>query len=70
MPEEAQSAPPQASIMQHEVHLRRIQQHFVQAVCSCGWMSAARRSEGLAAEEGRDHAILFDGGFTAQIFDE
>lgn len=53
--------------MQHEVHMTLIQQHFIQAVCSCGWVSAARRSEGLAAEEGRDHAILYDGGFTSQI---
>lgn len=67
VPEEAQSAPSQETIMQHEVHMTLIQQHFIQAVCSCGWVSAARRSEGLAAEEGRDHAILYDGGFTSQI---
>lgn len=53
--------------MQHEVSLRRVQQHFVQAACSCGWVSAARRSESLAAEEGRDHAILYDGAFSAEI---
>jgi hypothetical protein len=53
--------------MQHEVHLRRVQQHFIQAGCSCGWLSAARRSESLAAEEGRDHAILYDGAFSAEI---
>jgi hypothetical protein len=54
-------------MMQHEVHLRRVQQHFIQAACSCGWLSAARRSESLAAEEGRDHAILYDGAFSAEI---
>lgn len=64
---ERRSAPPQETMMQHEVRLRRVQQHFVQAVCSCGWVSAARRSESLAAEEGRDHAILYDGAFSAEI---
>jgi len=54
-------------MMQHEVCLRRIQQHFVQAVCSCGWLAAARRSESLAAEEGRDHAILYNGAFSGEI---
>ncbi len=54
-------------MMQHEVHLRPVQQHFIQAGCSCGWLSAARRSESLAAEEGRDHAILYDGAFSAEI---
>ena len=53
--------------MQHEVCLRRVQTYFVQAVCSCGWVSAARRSESLAADEGRDHAILYDGAFSAEI---
>ncbi len=68
MNEERQSAPLQETMMQHEVNLRRVQQHFVQAACSCGWISAARRSESLAAEEGRDHAILYDGAFSAEIF--
>lgn len=67
MNEERQSASPQDTMMQHEVSLRRVQQHFVQAACSCGWVSAARRSESLAAEEGRDHAILYDGAFSAEI---
>ena len=53
--------------MQHEVRLRGVQRYFVQAVCSCGWLSAARRSQALAAEEGRDHAILYDGAFSADI---
>ena len=69
MPEDPQQAPPQDSIMQHEVRLVRVQQHFVQAACSCGWVSAARRSESLAAEEGRDHAILYDGAFSAEVFE-
>lgn len=67
MKQERRSAPPQETMMQHEVRLRRVQRHFVQAVCSCGWLSAARRSESLAAEEGRDHAILFDGAFSEDI---
>lgn len=67
MNQERQSAPPQETMMQHEVCLRRVQQHFVQAVCSCGWVSAARRAESLAADEGRDHAILYDGAFSAEI---
>lgn len=67
MNQDRQSAPPQETMMQHEVCLRRVQQHFVQAVCSCGWVSAARRAESLAAEEGRDHAILYDGAFSAEI---
>ena len=53
--------------MQHEVRLTRVQQHFVQATCTCGWVSAARRAESLAAEEGRDHAILYDGAFSEEI---
>lgn len=53
--------------MQHEVRLRRVQRHFVQAMCSCGWLSAARHSEALAAEEGKDHAILYDGAFSGDI---
>ena len=53
--------------MHHEVRLKRVQQHFVQSTCSCGWLSAARRSEPLASEEGRDHAILYDGAFTNQL---
>jgi hypothetical protein len=65
--QERQSAPPQETMMQHEVCLRRVQQHFVQAVCSCGWVSAARRAESLAADEGRDHAILYEGAFSAEI---
>jgi hypothetical protein len=65
--ERRQSAPTQETMMQHEVCLRRIQQHFVQAVCSCGWVAAARRSESLAAEEGRDHAILYNGAFSGEI---
>lgn len=69
MNEERQSAPPQETMMQHEVCLRRVQQHFVQAVCSCGWLSAARLSESLAAEEGRDHAILYNGAFSEEILD-
>ncbi len=67
MNDERPSAPPQETIMQHEVCLRRVQQHFVQAVCSCGWLSAARRSESLAADEGRDHAILYGGAFREEI---
>lgn len=67
MNQERQSAPPQETMMQHEVCLRRVQQHFVQAVCSCGWISAARRAESLAADEGRDHAILYEGAFSAEI---
>lgn len=67
MHEDQQQAPPQETMMQHEVRLERVQQHFIQAMCSCGWLSAARRSESLAAEEGRDHAILYDGGFSADI---
>ena len=67
MNQDRQSAPPQETMMQHEVCLRCVQQHFVQAVCSCGWVSAARRAESLAAEEGRDHAILYDGAFSAEI---
>lgn len=67
MNQERQSAPPQETMMQHEVCLRRVQQHFVQAVCSCGWVSAARRAESLAADEGRDHAILYEGAFSAEI---
>ena len=67
MNEERRSAPLQETMMQHEVSLRRVQRHFVQATCSCGWVSAARRSESLAAEEGRDHAILYDGAFSAEI---
>ncbi len=67
MPEEPQPAPAQESIMQHEVHLARVQQYFVQASCTCGWVSAARRAESLAAEEGRDHAILYDGAFSEEI---
>ena len=67
MNEERQSAPPQETMMQHEVCLRRVQRYFVQATCTCGWVSAARRSESLAAEEGRDHAILYDGAFSADI---
>ena len=67
MNEERRSAPLQETMMQHEVSLRRVQRHFVQARCSCGWVSAARRSESLAAEEGRDHAILYDGAFSAEI---
>lgn len=66
MNEQRQSAPPQETMM-HEVGLRRVQQHFVQAVCSCGWLSAARRSESLAADEGRDHAILYNGAFSEEI---
>jgi len=65
--ENQQQVSPQETMMQHEVHLRRVQQHFIQAACSCGWLSAARRSESLAAEEGRDHAILYDGAFSAEI---
>lgn len=53
--------------MQHEVTITRVQQHFIQAICTCGWVSAARRSEALAADEGRDHAILYDGGFNSTI---
>lgn len=67
MHENQQQLSPQGTMMQHEVHLRRVQQHFIQASCSCGWLSAARRSESLAAEEGRDHAILYDGAFSAEI---
>lgn len=67
MNEQRPSAAPQETMMQHEVCLRRVQQHFVQAVCSCRWVSAARRSESLAADEGRDHAILYDGAFSEEI---
>lgn len=67
MSEERKSASLQETMMQHEVRLRRVQQHFVQAMCTCGWLSAARRSEALAAEEGRDHAILYDGAFSGDI---
>lgn len=67
MSEELPSAPAEAPIMQHEVTMTRVQQHFIQSVCTCGWVSAARRSESLAAEEGRDHAILYDGGFNSTI---
>ena len=67
MDEPLQQAPPQETIMHHEVRLKRVQQHFVQSTCSCGWLSAARRSEPLASEEGRDHAILYDGAFTNQL---
>lgn len=66
MSENPQSAPLQDSIMQHEVRLTRVQHHFVQAVCSCGWLSAARRAESLASEEGRDHAILYEGAFSSE----
>lgn len=67
MSEEQRSAPLQDTMMQHEVRLRRVQRHFVQAMCSCGWLSAARHSEALAAEEGKDHAILYDGAFSGDI---
>lgn len=69
MSEDVQSALPEGSIMQHEVTITRVQQHFIQAICTCGWVSAARRSEALAADEGRDHAILYDGGFNSTIVD-
>ena len=55
---------PRDTMMHHEVQVRRVQRHFLQSVCSCGWLGAARRSSSLAAEEGQDHAILFDGAFT------
>ena len=55
---------PSDTMMHHEVHVRHVQRHFLQSVCSCGWLGAARRSRSLAAEEGQDHAILFDGEFT------
>ena len=55
---------PRDTMMHHEVHVRHVQRHFLQAVCSCGWLGAARQSPSLAAEEGQDHAILFDGEFT------
>lgn len=64
MNEPWQQALPQDTIMHHEVQLRRVQQHFVQSICSCGWLGAARRSDRLAADEGRDHAILYDGAFS------
>ena len=55
--------------MQHEVRLARVQSHFVQALCTCGWVSAARRAESLAAQEGRDHSILYDGAFNEDVPD-
>ncbi|MCH9679639.1 MAG: hypothetical protein GKR84_05820 [Candidatus Nanopelagicales bacterium] len=55
---------PRDTMMHHEVQVRRVQRHFLQSVCSCGWLSAARRSSSLAVEEGQDHAILFDGAST------
>jgi hypothetical protein len=67
MPREHRLAPGQETMMQHEVHLKRVQRHFVQATCTCGWVSSARHSESLAAEEGRDHAILYDGAFSAEL---
>lgn len=67
MSEDRQPASTPGTMMQHEVRLRGVQRYFVQAVCSCGWLSAARRSQALAAEEGRDHAILYDGAFSADI---
>ena len=69
LPEEPQQAPHQESIMQHEVRLARVQSHFVQALCTCGWVSAARRAESLAAQEGRDHSILYDGAFNEDVPD-
>ncbi len=32
---------------------------FTQAVCSCGWVSAARRARNTARTEGHDHALLY-----------
>lgn len=67
MPKDHQVAVGQGTMMQHEVYLKRVQRRFVQATCSCGWVSSARHCESLAAEEGRDHAILYDGAFSAEI---
>ena len=64
MRQDQQQPLPRDTMMHHEVHVRYVQRHFLQSVCSCGWLGAARRSPSLAAEEGQDHAILFDGAFT------
>jgi hypothetical protein len=55
---------PRDTMMHHEVQVRRVQRHFLQSVCSCGWIVAARRFPSLATEEGQDHAIPFGGAFT------
>ena len=34
---------------------------FAQAVCSCGWLGAARRARASARSEADDHALLFRG---------
>ena len=62
-----QRALPQDTMMHHEVQMKCVQQHFIQSTCSCGWLSAARMSESIAAEEGRDHAILYDGAFSSNL---
>ena len=64
MRQDQQQPLPRDTMMHHEVHVRHVQRHFLQSVCSCGWLGAARRSPTLATEEGQDHAILFNGAFT------
>ncbi len=46
---------------QHEIRLLERPGGFLQAVCSCGWLGAARSSRVLARQEARDHALLYAG---------